>query len=373
MVSLFYTLKNNSKQALRGNRVRACVVLLIRLGAGLLWALMALAATFVFGEGEHLYVMLGIQGVAALFTVFLLTPLSLGILSWYIGVVSAHVSSVSAVFVFFGGLRRYLRAVWYSINMTVRTLFWAIVFYALPMATLAGVLVFTQMYGAGAGRHFAIISAYGFILAGLLIILATVLYSAYMTKYFLVAYLLAGDKGISVRSAFKQSREMTAGHRFSILLYGLSFIGWALLTVLFLPVIFYTAPIIKTSLAMYAHYLIEKEREYAQRFSLDDTDDIITHGGEMTQEFAPAENNWGYAASHPSEQPTMRIDPADTGAELEWQDAPPWPLSEESPPLAEPKPPANPPSPFPENNNYPASPHVTQKNHRVNTNRWPYI
>ena len=369
MVSLFYTLKSNSKQALRGNRGRASLVLLIRLGVGLLWVLFALAATFVFEGGEHLFIVFGLQGIAALFTVFLLTPLSLGILSWYIGVVSAQVLPTAAVFVFFGNLRRYLRAVWYSINMTVRTMFWAVIFYALPMGVLAGVLVFDQMYGAGAGRHFAIISAYGMLLAGLLIILATLLYLAYMTKYFLVAYLLAGDANISVRSAFKQSRDITAGHRFSILLYGLSFIGWILLTLLFPPVIFYTAPIIRTSLAMYAYYLIENEREYARRFSLDEDPGNIVR--DMTQEFSPTENDWAYAADLSGEQPTMRIDPAGNSMNIEWQDGTPWPFVG-SPPIEEPiPPPENTPSPFPENN--PPVPHVTHQNNQRNANRWPYI
>jgi len=144
-------------------------------------------------------------------------------------------------------------------------------------------------------------------------LLAILLYSAYMTKYFLVAYLLADNDKLTVRAAIKKSIQLTIGHRFSILLYGLSFIGWFLLTVLCLPLIFFTAPYIKTSFAMYAHYLIEKSLAgVPARF-----EEPVTPI-KMTQEFSrsPVLPSTG---TRPDEYSTMRIETAGEPVKLEWK------------------------------------------------------
>jgi len=378
-MSLFGLLKSNSRHALRDYRGRACLILLIHLGVRLLWTLFLIASAVGLSGGlslpgisigqfnlpwEQFYIVLGIQIVTVLFTVFLFTPLSLGTFGWYIGVVKAQAQPLGAIFAFFERLGRYFRALWYSVNMIVRTMFWAIVFFLLPMGVLAGALVFSDMYGDGAGRQFAILSAFGIILAILLILLALLLYCAYMTKYFLAAYLLASDDNITVRAAIKQSIRLTSGYRFSLLWYGLSFIGWALLTLICLPLIFYTAPYIRTSFAMYAHYLIEKSRA---------GEALPVPQGELpktTQEFSHAQIAIPPAADENlALQHTTRIDELEGTAKLEWEGeasaTPSTPIEET---------PAGPeePLPAPPESNSPTPPD-TDPNNRQNQGPWPHM
>ena len=381
-MSLFSALKKNSRQALRGYRGRACLILLINFGVALLlWMILFVASIGlgvgsglpVFGEGagqfdltqEQLFILLGIQLAAMLFSIFLLTPLSLGNVLWYIGIVKAQAQPVGEIFAFFERPRRYWRAVWYGINMAVRTMFWAILFFLLPTGVLMGAIVFAGMYGTGAGRQFAIISAFGMILAVLLIVLTALLYCAYMTKYFLAAYLLASDESITVRAAIKKSSKLTIGYRFSLLWYGLSFIGWALLTILLFPFIFYTAPYINTSFAMYANYLIEKSNADNRILPSD-----RGKNPDLTQEFSRREQDDAFAAEQLAEQPTTNIEAAENPVKLEWQDTSPN-SQETSPAEGEPLSDSSEQAPHDFGANRQAPP--AEPKYQRDPDRWPYI
>ncbi len=63
-------------------------------------------------------------------------------------------------------------------------------------------------------------------------------------SYRMVPYILAEDASISGTDALKKSREMMKGHKWNAFVYDLSFIGWFLLSILTLGIlyIFYLAP-----------------------------------------------------------------------------------------------------------------------------------
>ena len=403
-MSFFSTLKGNAKHAIRDYRGRACLILLINLAVGLLWGSFLFVASIGISEGiisfggtadrqlyiqrEQFFIVLGIQIAAMLFSVFLLNPLTLGIVGWYMGVVNAKVQSVGSIFVFFESPRRYWRSVAYSINMAVRTMFWAILFFILPISVLAGAVLFSEMYGTGGGRQFAIISAFGMILAIMLVLLATLLYSAYMSKYFLVAYMLASDEEITVRNAFKQSAQHTIGHRFSILWYSFSLIGWMLLTALFLPLIFLTAPYLSTAFAMYANYLIEKSHA-AKNPARENWEELP----DITREFSGAKQAPVHPILQSDDDDLTPTEPAALSPELEWHEAggiferdftpEPPPATDESTPYPAfeattpyPNPSTNPLPDTPQETiqfpqepdpNYPTDPNPT------NPPRWPYV
>ncbi|MCL2057288.1 MAG: DUF975 family protein [Oscillospiraceae bacterium] len=325
-MSLFGTLKRNSKTAIRGGYGRAALILLLLTGVWLVIGTFLMIATSAINSGvllsnptmepqtdhtamleDNLVLFTGVQILSALFGLFLLTPLSLGVTGWYLSVVKGKPEPFGAVFGFFERAGRYFCSVWYGLNMSLRTLFWAFAFFALPMLLMLGGILFERQYLISENRQFAILSALGLALGGFLTLLAALLYIAYMNKYFLVAYLLANDESLTVIQAIRLSAKLTRGHRFGILWYTLSFFGWAVLSAV--PgVIFYTKPYISTSLAMYAYYLIEK-------------------GGKKetlcaTQEFSRYENS-------PADLP--RGTPDQSGATLEWQDVlPAAPVPEET-------------------------------------------
>lgn len=94
----------------------------------------------------------------------------------------------------------------------------------------------------------------------LLFLALAVLYVAYMNKYFLVSYKLVEDDETPVSELFRQSIEETKGYRFSLIGFQLTFIGWQILAAIFPPVELYVGPYYRTSLAMYARYIVETNR-----------------------------------------------------------------------------------------------------------------
>ena len=69
--------------------------------------------------------------------------------------------------------------------------------------------------------------------------------------YFMTPYLLADTKEVAPTQALKLSMRMTKGHKGKIFVMCLSFIGWAILTVLTFGIlaIFWTGPYMETSFA----------------------------------------------------------------------------------------------------------------------------
>ena len=305
---MFSKLKRNARLAMSKNWSAAIGIILIALAVELVIGLFLMFANYALNGGfimprnptmeqlnmlaMYLSRMLGVQLVRVFFVVFLIAPFTLGIISWYMSVVRAVPQRFSGAFIFYENGRRYWRAVWYSVSMSIRVTLWALLFFLLPFAVMGGTIGLTQRFSINGNHKLAVFSAMGMILAVLLLLLALFLYLAYMNKYFLVSYLLASDPDISVRLAVKRSVQITHEHRFSLLWYGLSFTGWFLLTLVCPPLLLYTVPYTCASLAMYAQYLIEsyhheqKQDEYTREFS-PEAHIATTEANSSSEETAP--------------------------------------------------------------------------------------
>ncbi len=310
---LFSMIKRNSRLALKGNWGRATVILLLMLGAGAVLSGLQQGAIMIFAPGPtaipqpgpdaapgelfgYLYSAVNtaewlITGLYVLLTALLVTPVSLGAMRWFYNLVHGKRLPVADVFYFFEAGRRYGRAVWYEISITVRTLLWSLLFFAVPGCLMTYSV--WRLAGEGLTRAQTATAGMGVLLASVLMLLASLFYSVCVMRYALAAFLLGEDDNLSARKAIKQSVRYTRGYRFSLMWFGLSYIWWVILAVIFFSAVAVmpypggVAPIMQVSagvmlfalavfamlyywpyysagLAMYARFIIEKKSAEAQ-------------------------------------------------------------------------------------------------------------
>ena len=275
-MTLFSTLKRNSKLALKDNWGRAIFVLLIHLGVSALLSALLWVATNTFLQpvfqnptmepaGLPLFELftayqrrLILLCVFTLLGCLVLAPLQLGRLYWFRWLVHGKSLPLNEMFRFFESFRAFRRAVWYYLNLHARALVWGLAFYAIPCGVMVA-SVFTLQ--GGGERSTLMLATVGLTFSVALLLLASILFLAFLNRYILVAYLLCEDEELRVCQAIRTSIRYTRGYRFSFLLYGLTFLGWLLVSALTLGLgAIYTAPYLNTAYAMYSRYIIEKNR-----------------------------------------------------------------------------------------------------------------
>lgn len=279
-MTLFATLKQNSHRALRGHWGGAILGMLVLGGVSLLlYCLRGYVVHFfapqtvpdpLFGarHGFEEYFFqqyaqisrqeLAILGGAWLLNLLIVVPLGLGVTCWYWALVRGREFSLGEMFHFFGSGRGYLRAIGLHLQLLVRSFAWAVVFFLIP-AAIWGSSVYLVNRTDGAVRGAGALLSLGMVFGAVLFLLAAVFYLVLLSKYLLAFYLVCEDESLSVRRAIKLSCAYTRGYRFSLFWYQLSFIGWFLLCVFVFPALF-VYPYFNTALAMYASFLIEKNR-----------------------------------------------------------------------------------------------------------------
>lgn len=282
-MGLFSILKKNSKLALKGVWGRAILILLLIFGVSVLITILHEIALAVFIDGPEIYDLLSdflenpvaqsitpeileivwvewiIIGAMSLLSLLFVTPLTLGATRWFFKLVHGDRMQVVEMFHFFETMRGFGRSIWCYINIGFRAMLWAIPFFTVPY-TILGVSIYFLSGGGEVSRSSSAIASTGIFLAGILMLLVSVFYAACINRYALAPYFLAENDDVTVRRAIRDSVAYTKGFRFSLLWFDLSFIGWGLLCILVLPLLFYVTPYYYTAYAMYARYIIERNR-----------------------------------------------------------------------------------------------------------------
>ena len=286
-MGLFTILKRNARLAMRGHWAGGILILLIQLGAsGLISVLQQIAISifvlkpstvnsipFYATEQSSYIQILGdvlissraewvIIGTATLLQLLLIFPLSLGVIRWYFRIVYGGNPSITEAFHFFETPKAYGRAVWYDISIGIRSMLWAVLFYALPSAVI-GLSVYYLSIGDESLRLQRMAATAGVFFSVLMFLTATLLYGAFINRYALAPYLIGADDEMTVGKAIKTSIQYTNGFKFSLMWFSLSFLGWFLLCVFFFPV-FYVFPYYMSAFALYARYIIDKNRQPEQ-------------------------------------------------------------------------------------------------------------
>lgn len=190
------------------------------------------------------------QLVSVLCDVFFSVPLMMGIQRWTWRLTGGADDSLRTVFYAFGDKQNYRRAFGYSLRYTL--CLYVPRLTALPRIFLehgedAALHPLSVLHGGFTGLFSAVAAVLE--LAGLFLSLWLAL------RFFLAPYLLANDDSLSPAQALRLSFQVMHKRTGRLLGFFFSFIGWGLLCVLILPVM-YVFPLFWISTGIYARYLI---------------------------------------------------------------------------------------------------------------------
>lgn len=207
-----------------------------------------------YGAVVHLLTIL----VVGVIEFFLLIPLLLGICKWAFAVVSAKPAPITYLFYYYTGFRKYRTCIHMGLSIFFR-MFGYLLVGILPAACIYSLGMFYQnssdysSYIAAVIRGFSIL----FLVMGLI-------YTAYaMMKYVLAGYLYADDLSLRPSQAIHGSVRIMARERFHFLWLVASFLPLFLCCILVVPLLF-VIPYFSVCSAMYAKYLIERDKRLVQ-------------------------------------------------------------------------------------------------------------
>lgn len=254
--------KNNAKVFLKGKWPKAigvCTILFLVVlfnmvveqlfvtlfRAEFVWGLGAVPDIFAFDHPGNLLATL----VSLLLGFFVYMPLYLGVARWFWRLTGGVEDPVGQVFYYFSDGWAYRRALGYTLGLQLRMLLASLVVY-LPYM-LVSVLTSAEVFGSGPSTALSILLP----LTGLFSTAGTVLYLVYILRFFAAPFLLFSYEEESPRAILRLSARMSYGFKGGYFGFICSFIGWALLSVLVLPLL-YVAAYFLAAQAIYCRYCI---------------------------------------------------------------------------------------------------------------------
>lgn len=280
-MSFFGTVKKNARLALRGNWGSAIGIFVMTGGIVALLAVLEQIAVYFFvmepmssnptmeAPADYAQFLqdiftynwteILILGISVLLAMLLLSPLWLGVSRYFYCLAQEERPRFSDLFYFFDKIKRYRRAVWYTVQINLRAFFWGVLFQALPFGMMAISIRFLRLEAID--RQTRAAASVGIVLAFGLIVLAAVLHAVLMCKYTLTSYLLCENDEMTVRQAIRASIRCTKRCRGMLFLFSLSYIGWYLLSPFtFFLLLLYAAPYRAAGGMLLGRYLVERGR-----------------------------------------------------------------------------------------------------------------
>jgi len=218
---------------------------------------MELHGQFIGGLFSFDWPQMLILSVFTVITLLLLCPIMLGATRFYYRVANAGVAGFSELFYFFDSFGRYKKAVWHTIQISVRAFLWGVLIFAFPVGIMAISVSFLSIDALERSNQTA--ASAGILLSIGLFVLAAVIYLIVINKYALSGYLLCAGDGYTVKEAINASIRHTKGERGIILIFALSFAPWYLLIPFTFGLLtFFVAPYHSAATAMLCRYFAEK-------------------------------------------------------------------------------------------------------------------
>lgn len=205
-------------------------------------------------------VMGGIAGAWSRFAITLLTaliqlfgfsPLYLGTVYWYWQTSYGVAEPVATVFSFYGSAAEYRRAVGLVFALGWR----AVIVSGLSVMPAAAFLTLAEHFSAGS--HNGIYTGGLYLVALVLAVLGLMLALLVMTRWFLAIPCFFADRSLTASQAVVLSHRITRTSRASLFVFLLQFAGWALLSLLILPMLF-TVPYFFAAFSCRARFMIRR-------------------------------------------------------------------------------------------------------------------
>lgn len=270
-------MKRNARLLLKGNLARGAAATLILFSVGLLFKTLEVISQMVLelsGVSASVKSALNLPGLlgnlpiaspvsiavtaAFLILAFAVTaPLVMGVKAWFFGLSGGDSAELSGIFHYYSGAKLYFKSLLLLLDICLRSFFWLYVLI-LPGALLSatGGALLTAKLNVPNGRLLGTLSvAMGVLLAVLGLVFALVI----IMRYFLAPYLFAQNAQLGVRQAVKTSVRYMHGSAGRLVLLLLSFVLWAMASLLVLPAL-YAFPYAESTLAIFARFTIERGR-----------------------------------------------------------------------------------------------------------------
>ncbi|MBQ7124583.1 MAG: DUF975 family protein [Oscillospiraceae bacterium] len=201
---------------------------------------------------------LAVIGICAVMYALILPGVYLGNIKLHVAFAEGKDESLSTLFDMFSSFKKYIKAIFFSVFMAIRLAVTAVIFAAPGLGVLYCADTFIPK-----GTPTLEILKIGAICVGLSVAITGFgAFLVFAQRWFLAPYYFA--EGNKIGKAFSLSVKATKEVRSDIIRFNLSFIGWALLSFLILPLL-WSVPYYFTASAIYAKFLMEKyEHSLAQ-------------------------------------------------------------------------------------------------------------
>ena len=261
-MELHRIIKSDARRALSRYWAKSAVSAVIVFAAYLAIALAESVLLFVFsGEeapafdifnlAETSTEALVITGISAFVFCLLMPALLIGYRKLHLAFANGGETAVATLFDSFSSFREFLRAIAFTLLLTIRR---TLVFAAALVP--GGALIYAAYrFIKPQSRTVYMLELCAYCVGGILILLCLALALIFVQRWFAAPYYLAGGTG--VHKAFSLSVKATKGLCPNIIRFKISYFGWALLSVLVLP-LFWSLPYYSTASAIYAKYLAER-------------------------------------------------------------------------------------------------------------------
>lgn len=190
----------------------------------------------------------GITAFSVLYGLLLFTPFTLGALRWFWMLAHGKDCSVRDVFYYFSSSRFFLKTVALSFLLFLRVVLGAVVCF-LPYALL-NVVITPELYNAFGVSMPVVISGI-FPLVQFFKLAGGLLFVFWCFRYSLFFVALFNQPQMSANAMISYSVKITKGKLFRLTGFAVSFIGWLVLCILVLPLLF-VVPFFMASLVIFA-------------------------------------------------------------------------------------------------------------------------
>ncbi len=260
-MELFRIIKDDAKRAVRffGGRsvASAITVALVWLSVSAVETLLTFAVSgysALFADYETLFSspeMIAIMVFISLLWLFVVPPLLLGYTKLHLAFAEGRDESFALLFDMFSSAKKFFGSILFSVMFCLR--YAVLIFFTIAPA--GALFWFSETWLVGEERIFELLRVTIGLLAAAIITLSVSLGIIFSMRWSLAPYYRAAGNGI--HRSFVLSAKAAKGRYIDIISFRFSFIGWAMLSFLIVPLVF-TLPYYSIANAIHAKYLIEK-------------------------------------------------------------------------------------------------------------------
>lgn len=268
-MELFRIIKSDARNALRFCGGRTASAMLIVFLAHLAISLTESVLLLVFAGTDALYLdytaaesfspeILAITGGSALVYFVVMSVIAIGYAKLHFAFAEGRDESISTLFDMFSSAKKFFGSLFFSMEYCLRLIITA------AFAFLPGGAIFYAAYNyiPEGNRTIELLKIAACCIAISIVILCLSLWLIFIQRWHLAKYYFISGKGVF--KSFSLSAKASKGLCTSLLKFKLSFIGWAILSFLILPMI-WSVPYYMVSEAIYSKYLMERyEHSLAQ-------------------------------------------------------------------------------------------------------------